>query len=104
MMLRVAQSILPSKTQKEQEMTTTKHHTRRQLITLKVENLAVDEKLVDTKEETDKTLHKGEEELRKNLRNRGLEEALCASYVTHQDIPTCSTAQNSQSIFQEEMM
>ena len=68
-MLRVIQSTLPSKTQKEQDMTTTEHHTKHQLITLKVENLALGEKLVDAEEATDKTLHKGEEELSKNLRN-----------------------------------
>ena len=68
-MSRVIQSTLPSKIQKDQDMTTTEHHTKHQPITLKVESPALNEKLVDAEEATDKTLHKGEEELSKNLRN-----------------------------------
>ena len=114
--LRVIQLILPSKTQRDQDMTTTEHHTKHQPITLKVESPALNENLVDEEEAIGKTLVNEEEELNKSLgidqggkdsqltMIRDLGEASSASFVTYKDTPAYFTAQNSQSTFLEGLM
>ena len=115
-MSRVIQLTLPSKTQKEQDMTTTEHHTKHQPITLKVESPVIGENLVDEEEAIGKTLVNKEEELSKSLgidqggkdsqltMIRDLGDASSASFVIHKGTPAYFTAQNSQSTFLEGQM
>ena len=114
--LRVVQLILPSKTQKEQDMTTTERHTKHQPFILKAESPVIGKNLVNEEEAIGKNLFNDEEELSKSLGIdqggkdnkpvliRDLVEAHPASLAIHKGIPTYLTAQNSQSIFLEGQM